>query len=97
MKQPIGFKDGTGMAKSMAIGKGPIGALDAFNEDSCQKMINKQNRIESPIMMYLHIQYCQVSTQDLGVEISIIFSGWYEQLSAADKSITFEATMKFEH
>jgi len=48
MKQPIGFKDGTGPGQS---GEGPVKALDAFNEDPCQKTISKQNGIESPTMM----------------------------------------------
>ena len=30
-------------AKSMAIGEGPVGALDTLNEDLCQKMISKHN------------------------------------------------------
>jgi hypothetical protein len=48
MQQLIGFKDGTGPGKS---GEGPVKALDAFNEDPCQKTISKQNGIESPTMM----------------------------------------------
>jgi hypothetical protein len=40
-------------AESMSIGKGFVGALDAFNEDLRQKTIRKQNGIESLIVMYL--------------------------------------------